>query len=80
MLIGTLFVVCFLLNTLFVLFFAVELVIATTGAILLHLKLEKHHWFFSFRVQTIVDLFELLILRFLDAQQIDSKNAIVTFP
>ena len=43
MLIGTLFLGFLILNKLFVLFFAVQLVITPAAPILLYFNLEKHH-------------------------------------
>ena len=61
---GTLFVVCFLLNTLFVLFFAVYIVIASVVPILLHFSLKKHRLYFVFSFQTTLDVFHCLFWGF----------------
>ena len=64
---GTLFVLSLLLSSLILLSFAVELVSAWAEPISLHFNLEKHHSYFGFGFLTTVELFVLLILRFLDA-------------
>ena len=61
---GTLLVVCFHLNTLFLLFFPVSLVIGSATPILLHCHLEKHHSHFAFSFLTTVDLFYCLFWGF----------------
>ena len=57
MLSSTLFVVCLLLNTLFLLFFQVKVVIRSAAAILLHFNLEKHNSYIGFSLLTTVDTF-----------------------
>ena len=65
MLNSTLFVVCLLVNTLFPLFFAVWLVIASAAPILLHFHLEKNYSYFGFSFLTTVDLFYCLFSGFI---------------
>ena len=69
MLSSILFVVSFLLNALFLLFFAVKLSIGSAAHIFLHFNLEKHQLYFSFSFLTTVYLF-FCILRFLKAKYI----------
>ena len=64
-----LFVVCFLLNALFLLFFAVKLSIGSAAHIFFHFNLEKHHSYFSFSFLTTVYLL-YCIFRFLSAKYI----------
>ena len=61
---GILFIVSSLLNTLFLLFFEVYLVIALVAPILLHFNLEKHHLYCAFSFVTIVDLVYCLFWSF----------------
>ena len=65
-----LFVVCLLLNTLFLLFFAVYLVTASAARIILHINLEKYHSHFACTFLTTGDFFFLLIFRFLNSKYI----------
>ena len=60
MLVDTLFFVCLLLNTLFLLFFVVSLIIASAASILLHFNLENHSGYFAFSFLTTVDVFYCL--------------------
>ena len=53
---GTLFVVFQLVNTLFLLFFAISFVIALVAPILLHFNLKKHHSYCAFSFVAIVDV------------------------
>ena len=48
------FILCFLLNTLFLLVFVISLGITSAAPILLYFNLEKHHWYFAFRFLTTV--------------------------
>ena len=64
MLRSTLFVFCFLLNTLFRLFFEVKLVITSAGLILFHSNVEKHYSYFCFSVLTTVEFFYWLFWNF----------------
>ena len=57
---GNLFLVSFLPNALFELFFAVYLVIASAVPMLLHFNLKKHRLYFVFSFQTTLDLFHCL--------------------
>ena len=61
---GTFFVVCSLVNTLFLLFFAVYFVIESPAATLLHFNLEIYHSYFAFSFLTTVDLFYCLFRGF----------------
>ena len=67
---GTFFVVCLLLNSLFLRFLKVQLVIASAAAILLHFYVEKHPRYFLFSVLTHSWHFPLLIFGFLNAKYI----------
>ena len=57
---STLFLVCVLPYTLFLLFFAVKLVIASAKSILFHFNLEKYNSYLCFSVLATVDLFYCL--------------------
>ena len=61
---GTFLVVCLLLNTLFLLFFAVYLVISSTALIFLHFKVQKYHSYFPFGFLNTVYLFYFLFSGF----------------
>ena len=67
---GTFSPICFLLNALFFLLFAVCIVIAKTGPVLCHFNLEKHHLQLSFSFLTGVDVFHWLFLRFLKSKYV----------
>ena len=54
---GTLFLFFFFLNTCFLVFFEVQIVIASPTPVLLHFNLEKHHSYFAFSFFTTIDLF-----------------------
>ena len=60
MLDGTFCVVCYFLNTLFLLFFAGEALGASEAPILFRFNLEKYNWYFPFRFLTAIDLFYFL--------------------
>ena len=64
MLRSTLFVVYFLQNTLFRLFFEIKLVITSAGPILFHFNLEKHYSCFCFSALTTVEFFYWLFWKF----------------
>ena len=71
MLDGTLFVVCFLRKTLFLLVFAIKLVITSVAVIFLRFNFRKNQSLFRFSVLlTTIDFFSLVILTFLDAKYI----------
>ena len=67
---GTSFVVCFLLNTLFLLFFTVPAVIPLAAPILLHFKFEKHDSYFAFSFLATFDFFYSLFWGFLNNKYI----------
>ena len=58
MLRGTFFVIFFLLHTLLLLCFAVELVVASAAPVLLHFNLQKNHWYFAFSILTTVGFWD----------------------
>ena len=64
-------ILCFPLNTLFLLVFAISLGITKAAPILLYFNLEKHCWYFGFRFLTTVDLFYCFFFRLLNAKYID---------
>ena len=57
---STLFIVCVVLNTLFLLFYAFQFVIASVALMLCHFNLEKHHSYLALSFLTTVDLFHCL--------------------
>ena len=57
---GTLFVVSLILNTLFLLLFAVEHITGSDAVILFKFNVEKHPLYLGFIYATIVDLFYCL--------------------
>ena len=87
MLRSSLFVVCLLLNALVLLFFAVNLVIASADPILFYFSVEKDHSYFGCSVFTNVEVFTayfVVFRRYIDTLHLaclvtESKNAIVTF-
>ena len=62
---GIFFVFCLLLNTLFLLFFVVQLVIPIAKSLVCRLNLEKHHSYLAFSFATIFELFYWLFWGFL---------------
>ena len=83
-----LFLLCSLLNALFMLNFAAHLVITLAAPLFLHFNLEKYQSYFSFSLLKTVDLFtsyfevlkrQIHTLYFACLLTV-SKNAIVTFP
>ena len=73
---STFLVVCLLLNTLFLLFFEVQLLIASAEPILLHFKVEKDHSYFLFSFLTSVDLFYFFFWGF---QTLNTYTALCLF-
>ena len=61
---GTFFVVCLVFNGLFLLFFAVELVVESPYVSCCIFTSKDYHWYFPFRFLTTVDLFYCLFWSF----------------
>ena len=61
---GTFFVLCLLLNTPFLLYFAISLAIASAATIFSHFNLEKHHSYFAFSFLTTFDFLYCLFWGF----------------
>ena len=57
---GTLFIVFWLLKTLFLLPFTGFVGITSPALILCHFDLQKHHWYFGFKFLAFVELFYYL--------------------
>ena len=68
----TLFVVSLPLNRLYLLFFAVQLVIGCEGSMMSSFNIKKHHWYFTFIFVTSDDVFLMISLRFLNPKWINS--------